>query len=367
MHILMISTDYPPIPGGIAAHVHELANGLVSRGNRVTVVTRREKGQPAFNKDKEIEVHRLNLRYMAPLYGLQIRNFVKDLLQTITPDLIHIHGLAPLKWYDIHTPPLVYTNHTSGYLKRLKKRSWRQMHMLRKYFSKVDLFLAPSRELLETPFTIKAEKHYIPNGVDSGKFAHNRVAREQLRHDLKIDDAEKVCIVTRRLVDKNGVIHLARAARHLKDKNIRFLVIGDGPERKAVEQEFKHSYPETQVHFMGAKTHAEIIDFYSAADFSVLPSLMEATSISGLEAMAAGLPLVGSEVGGIPDLIATGTSGYLCKPGDSIDLANKINLLLTNDLQAMGQHARQRAVTKFDWQEISRQTQAAYQTILSTT
>lgn len=241
------------------------------------------------------------------------------------------------------------------------------MHMLRKYFSKVDLFLAPSRELLETPFTIKAEKHYIPNGVDSGKFAHNRVAREQLRHDLKIDDAEKVCIITRRLVDKNGVIHLARAARHLKDKNIRFLVIGDGPERKAVEQEFKHSYPETQVHFMGAKTHAEIIDFYSAADFSVLPSLMEATSISGLEAMAAGLPLVGSEVGGIPDLIATGTSGYLCKPGDSIDLANKINLLLTNDLQAMGQHARQRAVTKFDWQEISRQTQAAYQTILSTT
>ena len=78
---------------------------------------------------------------------------------------------------------------------------------------------------------------------------------------------------------------------------------------KTIEENFKDWFI-----LLGSKKHHEIIDYYSASDLSILPSLMEATSISGLEAMAASLPLVGTRVGGIPVLIQDGINGYLCEP-----------------------------------------------------
>jgi glycosyltransferase involved in cell wall biosynthesis len=269
--------------------------------------------------------------------------------------------MLPLEWYNITHIPLAYTNHTSGYLKRIKKGGIRRMAMLKRHFNKVDLFLAPSRELLEIPFPVRAEKIYIPNGVDGDKFCFNTQKRNRIREQLGIDKEETVAIVTRRLVEKNGVIHLARAAAYLNN-TVRFLVIGAGPEREAVEREFKKHCGNRTI-FTGNKSHAEIIDYYSAADFSILPSLMEATSISGLEAMAAGLPLIGTNVGGIPELIEDGRNGYLCNPADPRDLAKKIQHLLEDDLKQFGNNSRKRVETSFDWSRIAQKTRNAYATL----
>jgi glycosyltransferase involved in cell wall biosynthesis len=115
---------------------------------------------------------------------------------------------------------------------------------------------------------------------------------------------------------------------------------------------------------LGAKSHDEIIPYYSAADFSILPSLMEATSISGLEAMATSLPLVGTRVGGIPDLIDTGRNGFLCDPEDDEDLAMKITALLGVDLKAFGAHSREMVERGFAWPQIARETVKAYEELL---
>lgn len=266
MKILMISMDYPPTPGGISAHVHELSRALVHQGHSISVVTREKTGQPAAVTDEGITIHPIRLRYAAPLYGLQIQSFVRRLLPRLRPDIIHIHGMGPLEWYNIKDVPLAYTNHTSGYLKRIQKGGWRRMAMLKRHFAKADLFLAPSRELLEIPFPIRAPKVFIANGVDSGKYIFNKEKRREIRNRLGITADEKVAILTRRLVDKNGVIYLARAAKYLQQENLKFIIIGDGPERPAVTQEFSSHIGDRAI-FLGAKTHAEIIDYYSAADF----------------------------------------------------------------------------------------------------
>jgi glycosyltransferase involved in cell wall biosynthesis len=114
---------------------------------------------------------------------------------------------------------------------------------------------------------------------------------------------------------------------------------------------------------LGSKRHDEIIPYYSVADCSILPSLMEATSISGLEAMASGLPLVGTRVGGIPDLIDEGINGYLCEPSSSKSLAKAIDTLLDSDIKDMREASYHKA-SLFDWSKIAEKTITAYRNVL---
>lgn len=355
----MVSLDFPPVTGGISAHVYELSKALIQRGHKVFVITRHRESDVRKSCVDGIDVTAFKLRWMSPLYGMQINRFVRSNLDQIRPDIIHIHGMAPLEGYRIATPPLAYTNHTSGYLMRIQKYGRFKMFLLKRLFQKPSLFLAPSRELLTTPFTITAKKRFIPNGVDAAKYRHNVEDRRALRSELGLAEEDIVGILTRRLVPKNGMIHFARAAKHLRRPNIKFIVIGDGDQKNAVEAELRRHIP-GRFHMLGAMRHEAIIPYYSAADFSVLPSLMEATSISGLEAMAASLPLVGTRVGGIPDLITPGYNGFLCDPADHEQLAEQINSLANEDLRKYGANSRKRVEEKFDWMQIARVTEESY-------
>ncbi len=360
----MISLDFPPTVGGIAAHVYELSRGLGELGHRVCVITRQLPSQTdAFVKRESMDIYRLHLRWAAPLYGGQINRFIRKKLPEIQPDIIHVHGMAPLEGYQIKGVPLVYTNHTSGYLERIEKGGIRRMALLRRLFSKPQLFLAPSRELLEIPFPISAKKEYIPNGVDGRKYRFDGQARTEIRSAMGLGDDHILGILTRRLVPKNGVIHFARAARLLNDERLRFLIIGDGPEFDAVSACLAQNF-ENRFTMLGAKKHDEIIPYYSAADFSILPSLMEATSISGLEAMATSLPLIGTRIGGIPDLIEDGKNGFLCESANDEDLAQKIDALLHVDMKAFGAYSRELVESKFAWPRIARRTLDAYETVV---
>jgi glycosyltransferase involved in cell wall biosynthesis len=235
MKILMVTTDFPPTVGGISAHVFELAKAMVQAGHQVSVLSRRHaKAEPARETLAGIQVFRMTYWPPGLFYGLQIRRQVKALLPELQPDIVHIHAMRPLEWYDITAVPLAYTNHTSGYLKRLRKGGARRLWQLKRLFAKPRLFLAPSRELLETPFAVPGKKLFIPNGVDAQRYQRNPQVRAQLRRELGIADDERLCVITRRLVWKNGVIFLAQASEFVTDPKVKFLVIGDGPEREAV-------------------------------------------------------------------------------------------------------------------------------------
>jgi glycosyltransferase involved in cell wall biosynthesis len=362
MHLLMVSLDFVPTVGGITAHVYELSKELIHHGCKVTIITRAVPGRELHEHIEGMDVYRIDLKFVGTSYGLQINRYIKKHLNTINPDIIHIHGMRPLEFYSIKDIPLAYTNHTSGYLKRIKKGGYR-IPILKRLFSKPKLFLAPSEELLEIPFEIKAKKVYIPNGVISEKFARNETNRTEVRKELKLKKEDILAIVTRRMVWKNGVKYLAEATQHIKNKNLKLLFIGDGEEfsniKSILDKQFKDRF-----FMLGAKEHHEIIKYYSAADLSILPSLMEATSISGLEAMAASLPIVGTTVGGIPELVKNGITGYLCAPENPQDLALKIDLLLESDYKKMGQNACDMVKKDFDWDTITQKTIQEYKAIL---
>lgn len=361
MHIVMVSLDYPPTVGGISAHVYELAKAIRKKGHEVSVVTKMLPGCDEFESDSVgIRVYRISIGKIGLLYGWKINRYLQRFVSERRPDLIHIHGLRPLEFFDVSAVPMVYTNHTSGYLKRIKKGGYR-IPMLKRLFAKPKLFLAPSEELLEIPFPIACPKQYIPNGIDFDKFRHSDEKRIKLRKALGIDEKYRIAIVTRRLVEKNGVKYLAQAMEYVGSETLYLLLIGDGEERETIKETLEKWIP-GRFSMLGSKRHEEIIAYYSAADVSILPSLMEATSISGLEAMASGLPLVGTRVGGIPDLIEEGHNGYLCEPASPKALAEAIEQLLRSDIRLMGDASREKA-RGFDWSVIADKTIEAYRSI----
>ena len=358
MHILMVSLDFIPTVGGITAHVYELSKALINNGCKVTVITRKVKGRDSFEVVDGIDTYRINLRAFGVTYGYQINNFIKKKLDKIKPDIIHIHGMRPLEFYDIKDIPLAYTNHTSGYLKRLKRGGYR-IPILKRLFAKPKLFLAPSEELLQIPFEIKAKKVYIPNGVIAKKFLKNSKYRSKIRAELGLKKDDILALLTRRMVWKNGVRYLALATKFIKNPNLKILFIGNGEELREIEKLLNQNFKD-RFFMLGSKKHDEIVKYYSAADISILPSLMEATSISGLEAMASSLPLVGTRVGGIPDLIKDGVTGYLCEPENPEELAQKIDKLLGSDYVQMGKNAKKIAQERFDWDTIAKRVIMEY-------
>jgi glycosyltransferase involved in cell wall biosynthesis len=118
--------------------------------------------------------------------------------------------------------------------------------------------------------------------------------------------------------------------------------------------------------FLGAVANADMPDIYRAADISVLPSLAEATSIAGLEAMACAVPLVGTRVGGIPTILQDGVTGLLIPPRDADALAAAIGRL-ARDVglrRNLGAAARQSVELSFSWPRIAARTLAVYEGVL---
>ncbi len=363
LKILMISLDFPPTVGGISAHVYELSKALVNEGHHVTVLSKYLSHDEEVNEQVDgVKIVRYKIGYFGFLYGFFINRAFHKINKNLNFDVVHVHGIRPLEFLNTNIP-LVFTNHTSGFLKRIKK-SERHISKLKKLFKKIDMVLAPSNELLNIPFHIRGIKKFIPNGVDLTKFINNRDNRGELRKKLGFKDEDVVAILTRRLVWKNGVNYLAESTKYIKNKKLKILFIGDGEERQDIENKLE-KYFAGRYFFLGSMKHADIIDFYSAADFSILPSLMEATSISGLEAMASGLPLVGTKVGGIPNLIHDGKNGFLCEPADAEDLAIKIDKLIDGDYKQMGQTSLQIVKDKYDWRKIAKKTINAYYEVLT--
>lgn len=367
--------DYPPQIGGLATHVDELTQALIRLGHQVHILTRNDLSGPAkssIDKPKPYtDIKKISLKIPGMLQGLLIQRGIDQVLKQQPPaspfDLIHMHGLKCLEFGTRRPIPLVFTNHTSGFLRRMEKGG-RRTKALERRLKKVDLLLAPSTELLKIPGNCPemAARHYIPNGIRPASCERDLEIRQLLRHKLQLSAQDRLGIATRRLVAKNGVYYLAKAFNLINDnarKRLKILILGSGPEKKRIESELKKTDP--QNYFMlDALPRSQLLPWYSAADFAILPSLKEATSISGLEAMAASLPLIGTQVGGTPDLVPEGKNGILVPPADPQALANALNQIAEIDLEPLGNESCRLAREKFHWDRIAEQTAVCYRSVL---
>ena len=175
-------------------------------------------------------------------------------------------------------------------------------------------------------------------------------------------------LAARRLVPKNGTQYLMEAAAVFLGRfpQAVLVIAGDGPERDALEGTAQERGIAGRVRFLGNLLRAQLPAVIGMSDIAVLPSLKEATSIAGLEAMACAKPLVGTNVGGIPEIIEEGITGLLVPPASPTPLADAVSSLIADaDLRhRMGGAARQRAVTEFAWPVIARRTAEVYEAAL---
>ena len=226
--------------------------------------------------------------------------------------------------------------------------------LFRKIFTKADHIQAISNYLADWARKMGAIAPIVvvPNGVDAKKL---KTKNEKLKTD------EKIIITTSRLVYKNGVDVLIKAIPDVKHfvSNIELWVLGGGLEEKKLKELAKDLGVENIVKFFGHIEPENIYGYLAQVDIFVRASRTEGLGSSFLEAMGAGLPIVGTAVGGIPDFLKDNETGLFCQIDNPKDLAEKIKILMTDELLAkrISENGRQLVLKKYNWNNIAKQMQ----------
>ena len=197
---------------------------------------------------------------------------------------------------------------------------------------------------------------YIPNGVDPGVFRKNPLRRESRGR----------IFTARRLVKKNGLEYLIRAIGHLRGNGRRYClsIAGDGPERRRLQRLCRSLGLDGCVTFLGPVSHRDVARHLAQAELAVIPSLVEATSLFALEALATGKIVIASDSEGLRDVI-NGSNGVLVDPCDHRAIAAAIQEA-TSD-QSRGQRMRAEAVRtakKYPWSRIAELTENEYERLM---
>ncbi|MFH1279708.1 MAG: glycosyltransferase family 4 protein [Candidatus Eisenbacteria bacterium] len=345
MNLFVQSIYFPPRLGGIENHAYYLCRGLAERGHRVRVVTSRTEPESApREREGNMEIRRVPIpgRNLLGWTWNALASFPAALSGGWDADLIHAHTfqavppVLPIRL--LRRTPLVVTIHSSHFLRMVKKAHWRVV--FRALLAPADLILATSVELADEARRVapKTPIHEVVNGIDTELF-------RPVPPSIERKEGRKILVTTRRLVKKNGVRYLIDAMpRILEMIPADLYLAGIGPEREDLDRRVaKHGIGD-RVHFLGGVPNRELPPLLSSADAVVIPSLVEATSISALEAMACERPMAASRVGGLPEIIDE-RNGTLFRSADPADLAEKMIALLSRpgeELRRMGEEGRRR-------------------------
>jgi len=172
----------------------------------------------------------------------------------------------------------------------------------------------------------------VRNSIDAESFHDQAGKARELREQFGLKNQSKMILSVGRLSAEKGHIHLihgfAKLLREFPGLNARLVIIGDGPERPLLTQTASSLGVAEQITFTGHINDPR--PYYFAADAIALPSLCEGSPNVLLEAMTAGLPIVATRVGGVPEMIADGQTGLLVDPKDAGSLASALNQLISD-------------------------------------
>lgn len=350
MNLFVQTIYFPPRLGGIENHAYYLCRGLAGRGHRVAVVTSHTEPESAV---REFEGGLTIRRTPIPgrnLFGWAwnaLASFPAAIQEGWNADLLHAHTfqsvppVLPIRL--LRGTPLVVTIHSSHFLRMVKKPHWRLFFRL--LLKPADLILATSDELVEACRRvapgIRIEE--VVNGIDTELF-------RPVPPSIERKEGRAILVTTRRLVKKNGVRYLIDAMPLILEKNPCDLYLaGIGPEREDLDERVRKHGIGDHIHFLGGVANRELPPLLSSADAVVIPSLVEATSISALEAMSCERPIAASAIGGLPEIIDE-QNGTLFRSGDPADLAEKVTALLQRpeeERRELGREGRNRVVGRW--------------------
>lgn len=289
------------------------------------------------------------------------------LLRRERPELFHAHMSSPVacKWglaaaVAARVPAVLGTVQVGAYEPPDRSAYW-QLRMLAR---RVDRYLAVSREIADElvgKLGWPAEKiEVVYNAVDAERAAVP--APPGLREQLGGSETRPLVLTPARLSDQKGHPVLLEAIAEVP--NALFLFAGEGPERGALEARADELGVADRVRFLGRRE--DIPQLLAACDVFALPSLYEGSSLAVLEAMAAGIPVVSSAIGGTEELIDDGRSGLLVPPGDAKALAAALRKVLEGPelRQALAARAHERVDAGLRREQNAERVDAVYRELL---
>jgi glycogen synthase len=386
MRILVLNYEYPPLGGGAAVATAALAHGLVERGVAVDVVTaevgssgeRRSATRllpPAGNggltlyrvKSRRRGVHEAGMRDAAS-YLVAALPLIRRLLRVHHYDAVHFFFSLPtgalLPFLALRGVPVVISLRGSdvpGYDPH--NRTMQLVHRLlapltRWIWRRADRVVAVCESLGRLALETSGDLRYavIPNGVDLQLFhpAEPRPAVEQAR-PLR-------CLAVARLVERKGLGDLIRSFALQERGRFELEIVGGGPDKQLLLDLVARLGLTDQVRFLGVLDRQAVAERYRQADLFTLPSTAEAFGNVFAEALASGLPIVGSNIGGIPDLVEHGVNGLLVPPGHVEALAGAIRYLGSdNELRLdMARRNRAKAEATLEWSQVTKRYLSIY-------
>ena len=357
--VLIFSLAYVPFVGGAELAVKEITDRIKDIDFDL-VTLRFDRKLPEFERVGNVNVYRINsskllFSFLAFLKGVRLNR--KQKYSVIWSIMANRTGFAALFFKFWHPKvrylltlqegdSLSYPQKRMGFLKIfLRPIFW-------KIFIKADYIQAISNYLADWAGKMgaRAPIEVVPNGVDTEKL---KIKNEKLKTD------EKIIISTSRLVNKNGIDVLIGAVAELKKIiskiNFKVKILGAGPEEKKLKKLAKELKVDDIVQFLGHIEPKEVYEYLAEANIFVRPSRTEGLGSSFLEAMGAGLPVIGAPVGGIPDFLKDGETGLFCRVDDPQDLAEKIKLLTENDdlAKKLAQNGQELVLKNYLWDKVA--------------
>lgn len=372
-HVLIFSTAYFPLVGGAEVAMKEVTDRLPDWRFDL-ICARIRPGLVNTETIGNVTVHRCGFgrpmdKLLLPFFGVWRAWRILGSSRPVVWSLLASYGgFAALAytWFRPNTKMLL-TLQEGDPLEHYAKRTGRLQWLHKKIFQRANAIQAISRFLgaWAVRMGFCGTPEIIPNGVDIERFTQRIGAeeRQRLRASLGYGAEDVVLVTASRLSLKNGVDDLIRCLTQLPS-NYKALIVGEGEDADKLKALTEQKSLTGRVTFLGKKNHDELPAWLQASDVFVRASLSEGLGNAFLEAMAAGLPIIGTPVGGIPDFLKDGETGLFCQPRDPSSIANAVKKIMDDSSLRRALIARGGDLIKkeYAWEGIS---QAIEQMLLS--
>ena len=354
LHVCLVMEWHPSSVGGVQSHVRGLALWLSRRGFRVSVVSRRV-GLTDLRLQESEGYYVVNslLPFEAIFVPPDPRD-IEDVISKLKPDVVHSHHiftLTPLLALKVASDlgiPRVATNHTI-FLAHDFRMFWSIASLIlptRYYLQYAQAIISVSRAadtFVESIMgsDLRARRFIVPNAVDTLRI-----------RPPEREPEDNIILFVGRLVYRKGLHVLVKALQRIKGRDFKLYVVGGGYMEIPARMLAKAYGVEDKVEFLGVVPEDVKIELYRRAKIVVVPSILnESFGIVALEAMAAGRPVIASRVGGLEDVVVNGETGILVEPGSEEQLAEAIELLLSDEpyRRRLGANARRVVEERYSW------------------
>ena len=301
---------------------------------------------------------------------LGIKEIVKKIYQEFQFDLIHAHvalpdGFAAMMLSEICNRPFIVTVHGQDLYITINRNKGCKT-ALNNVFKKADQIITVSSKLKKIAINNIGYNHkiiVIGNGVPL-----NKIITKESNIVYRNNTNRKTILSVSYLINRKGIDYNLRAFAKLIDKysNLKYQIIGDGPEKNRLKKLAADLGINRQVEFLGRLAHKEALKYMAKADIFSLPSWNEGFGVVYIEAMVQGKPVIGCRGEGIEDFVEDGKTGMLIEPKDVDSLVQTIDYLLSNpdEAWAIGKQARKFVLENYTWDKNAEKTIKVYKEVL---